>query len=83
MNVGKPLDGQLTLDWVNQTNGQITSVTDNQIKKAQKILAETQGLFVETASAATLAGLIKLKNKLLPLSIIVLILTGSGLKERR
>ena len=83
MNVGDPLDGQLTLDWIKQTKGQIISVTDKQIKTAQKLLAITEGLYVETASAATLAGLIKLKTNIKTLSNIVLILTGAGLKERR
>lgn len=78
MNVGNPLDGELTLSWVNKTNGELYSVSDKEILSAQKILGQTEGIFVETAAAATLAGLLKLKESLIN---VVLVLTGSGLKE--
>jgi len=81
MKVGNPLDGKLTLSWVKKTNGMMLSVNDNEIIKAQKLLAKKEGIYVETSAAATLAGLIKLKNQLDQNLKIVLILTGSGLKE--
>ena len=73
MNVGNPLDGGLTLNWVYKTNGLMLSVTD----KAQRLLATTEGLYVEPASAATVAILLKIPNRY---KRIVLILTGNGLK---
>lgn len=79
MNVGNPLDGELTLAWVRKTNGEMLSVTDEEILAAQKLLATTEGLYVETAAAATIAGLKKLKNKK---QNLVVILTGSGLKNQ-
>jgi threonine synthase len=81
MCVGNPLDGKMTLDWIKKTKGMLESVEDSQIISAQKLLGKTEGIFVEAASAASLAGLIKFKNKLSNKLNIVLILTGSGLKE--
>ena len=79
MKVGDPLDGKLTLSWVYETQGMMVSVSDKEILKSQKILAQEEGLFVETSAAATVAALIK--NKVDTKLKVVLILTGSGLKE--
>lgn len=81
INVGKPLDGSLTLSWMKKTQGLMTAVTDPQITQAQQLLATTEGLFVESAAASTLAGLITIKKQLKNKKI-ALILTGTGLKER-
>lgn len=78
MNVGNPLDGYLTLELLNKTKGQLISVSDQQLLSSQMTLAQTEGIFVETTAAATIAALRCMKNKSLTL---VLILTGSGLKE--
>ena len=80
MKVGKPLDGQLTLNWISETKGMMLSTNDSEIINAQKLLAKNEGIYVEASAAATLAGLIKAKNRINELKI-VLILTGSGLKE--
>lgn len=80
MKVGNPIDGSLTLQWVKKTKGLMLSITDQEIIKSKKLLALQEGIFVETSAAATLAGLIKIKNELTKLKV-VLILTGSGLKE--
>lgn len=80
MNVGNPLDGQLTLEWVNRTKGEMLSVSNQEIASAKKLLAQTEGIFVESATAATLAGLLKIPS--LTPQATVLILTGTGLKER-
>lgn len=86
MKVGNPLDGKLTLAWVRKTNGLLLSVDNKEILKAQKLLAEKEGIFVETSAAATLAGLVKKLQSNIKLEqtkklTVVLILTGSGLKE--
>lgn len=78
MNVGNPLDGVPTLRWIKRTNGAVYSVSDKQIKAAQQILAQTEGVFIEAAAATTVAAINKISNQN---SNIVLILTGSGLKE--
>lgn len=81
MKVGSPLDGKLTLNWIYKSKGMITSVSDKEILKAQNLLSKKEGIYVETSAAATLACLIKIKNQLDKNFKIVLILTGSGLKE--
>ncbi|MCJ7826047.1 threonine synthase [Patescibacteria group bacterium] len=78
MNVGNPIDGDLTLTLIQKTNGMMLSVSDEEIVKAQRLLAKTEGIFVEKAAAATVAGLSLLRNMN---QRIVLILTGNGLKE--
>jgi len=71
-----------------ESNGLIDMVTDSQILKAYKILAEKEGVFAEPASAASIAGLIKLIKNGYFKKIhsankckIVCILTGHGLKD--
>ena len=81
MKVGQPLDGQRTLRWIARTNGVVISVSDQEILKAQSLLSQNEGIFVESAAAAALAGFKKNIKKLPGNSRIVLILTGSGLKE--
>lgn len=80
-NVGNPLDGYLVLNWLEKSRGLMTIVSDNEILEAQQILATTEGIFVESTAATTLAGILKIKQKFLDKSV-VLVLTGSGLKER-
>ena len=59
----------------------INFVTDEEIVKAYKLIASTEGVFAEPASAASVAGLIKVKDKVKEGSKIVCILTGNGLKD--
>ena len=80
MNVGCPLDGKLTLDLVRASDGALVSVTDKEITAAQQFLARIEGIFVESAAAATVAALPKIPQPN-QCAKIVLILTGSGLKE--
>ncbi len=56
-------------------------VNDDKIIEAYKLLAQLEGVFCEPASAASVAGLIKLKDTIKPKSRIVCILTGNGLKD--
>ncbi|OGK23374.1 hypothetical protein A3D76_05035 [Candidatus Roizmanbacteria bacterium RIFCSPHIGHO2_02_FULL_37_9b] len=79
MKVGDPLDGKLTLDWIKKTNGQMISVSDKEIIDAQGLLAILEGTYVETSAASTLAALTV--NNINTKLNVVLILTGSGLKE--
>ncbi|HYD34610.1 MAG TPA: threonine synthase [Vitreimonas sp.] len=81
-NVGNPLDGNLTLQWLAKTAGTMTTVSDQEIIAAQQLLAQTEGLYVESAAASTVAALFKMRSQLSNKKI-ALILTGSGLKERR
>jgi len=78
-----PPGGNIVLKLLNEFEGQMITVNDEEILAAQKLLAESEGIFCLPASATTLAGLLKLKNQIDFSSDdqIVLILTGSGLKS--
>ncbi len=77
-----PPAGNLLLRMIRDMGGVILSIPDEKILQAQRLLAELEGLFVQPASATTLAGLFAFKEqrKLRKDSTVVLILTGSGLK---
>ncbi len=83
INNPAPPGGNIVLDMIYELNGRIIHVTDKEIRKAQMLLASYEGLFCLPASAASLAGVFKLKreNKLNLSDRIVLILTGSGMKN--
>ncbi len=61
----------------------IDCVSDEEITAAQKLLADKEGIFGEPASAASLAGLIKLSRNGIDFSQerVVCIVTGTGLKD--
>ena len=59
----------------------INFVTDEEIVKAYKLIASTEGVLAEPASAASVAGLIKVKDTVKAGSKVVCILTGNGLKD--
>ncbi|MCU0651734.1 MAG: threonine synthase [Candidatus Omnitrophica bacterium] len=66
-----------------ESNGLIDMVSDKQILDAYKLLAQIEGVFVEPASAASVAGLLKLSKKgyFKAKAKITCILTGHGLKD--
>jgi threonine synthase len=65
------------------SGGVIEAVSDEEILKAYRLLAQEEGIFGEPASAASVAGLFKMSREGLDLSnsIVVCIITGSGLKD--
>lgn len=78
-----PPGGNIALNMIQDHEGMIIDVSDEEILSAQKILAKREGIFCLPASATTLAGLFKL-SEMRPLKAadqIVLIITGSGLKD--
>lgn len=83
LQIPRPPDGTLAADAVERANGWGTAVDDEAILAAQRLLAETEGIFVEPASATGLAALIEdLENRRLGASDHpVLILTGAGWKD--
>jgi len=83
INNPAPPGGNIVLKMIYELNGRVIHVTDKEISKAQMLLASYEGLFCLPASAASLAGVFRLKseNKLNPSDRIVLILTGSGIKN--
>ncbi len=80
--IGNPADGVYALDIARKTNGNIESVTDAEIVAGMKLLAETEGIFTETAGGTTIAVLKKLveAGKINPDEKTVVYITGNGLK---
>jgi threonine synthase len=80
--VNDPLDGVKALDGIYQSQGHAVAVTDKDMLEAQYLLSREEGLFVEVASASTLAALKKLQSTVhLKGKKVVLIMTGGGLKD--
>ena len=84
IRIGKPARGEQALQAAEESGGRIIAATDAQILDMQKLLATTEGIWVEPASAAGLAGLALeiAEGKLNPKGKrIVAICTGHGLKD--
>lgn len=82
--IGNPADGIYALEIAQKTNGTIESVTDAEIVEGMKLLAETEGIFTETAGGTTIAVLKKLveAGKIDPEETTVAFITGNGLKTQ-
>ncbi|OUC11960.1 MAG: threonine synthase [Alkalinema sp. CACIAM 70d] len=82
--IGNPADGIYALDIAKKTNGNIESVTDAEVVEGIKLLAETEGIFTETAGGTTIATLKKLveAGKIDPEEVTVAYITGNGLKTQ-
>ena len=91
IRIGNPARWQEAVEARDESGGFIDTVTDNQIIQAYKLLANREGIFAEPASAASIAGLLKVarkgyfKRKIKSLKKrklrIVCTLTGHGLKD--
>ncbi len=80
--IGNPADGPYALDLARRTGGSIDSVSDDEIRAGIKLLAETTGIFTETAGGVTVAVLAKLAERgdIDPGERVVAVITGEGLK---
>jgi threonine synthase len=80
--IGNPADGPYALDLARRTRGRIDSVTDDEIRDGIKLLAQTTGIFTETAGGVTVAVLSKLAERgdIDPDERVVVYITGDGLK---
>ena len=81
IRIGNPASWKQAEAARDESNGMINFVTDEEIVKAYKLIASTEGILAEPASAASVAGLIKVKDRIKTGSKIVCILTGNGLKD--
>lgn len=82
--IGNPADGVYALEVARKTNGNIAAVSDAEIVDGMKLLAETEGIFTETAGGTTIAVLKKLveAGKIDPEETTVAYITGNGLKTQ-
>jgi threonine synthase len=83
IRIGNPASWEGAVKATTESGGEFLAVSDGDILEAYHVLAEDEGLFVEPASAASLAGFFKLleADKLERGKTCVLILTGHGLKD--
>ena len=80
--IGNPADGPYALDLARETGGSIDAVTDDEIREGIRLLAQTTGIFTETAGGVTVAVLAKLAQRgdIDPAERVVAYITGEGLK---
>ncbi len=83
IKIGNPASWQAAVNARDESGGLIEAVTDEEISWAYRFIAEKDGVFAEPASAAAVAGVIKLakRNYFQENTRIVITLTGSGLKD--
>ena len=82
--IGTPADGYYAIHTMNETGGSAEDCTDEEIVAGIKLLAETTGIFAETAGGVTTACAKKLveTGKIGPDDSVVLCITGHGLKTQ-
>ena len=83
IRIGNPASWDLASRASEESSGAIDCVSDEEILDAHRLLARTEGLFVEPASAAGIAGIVKSKarGEIPEGSILVVTVTGHGLKD--
>lgn len=82
--IGNPADGYYALKVMRESGGSAVAVTDDEVVDAIKLLAESEGIFAETAGGTTVAGLKKLAESghIAPDELVVAFITGAGLKTQ-
>jgi threonine synthase len=80
--IGNPADGPFAIKQIRTSGGWAEDVSDPEIVDAIKLLAETEGIFTETAGGVTVGVTQKLlrEGRILPHEVTVLSITGNGLK---
>ena len=80
--IGSPADGPYAVELARRTGGGIDAVSDDEIRAGIRLLAETTGIFTETAGGVTVAVLAKLaeRGEIDPGERVVAYVTGDGLK---
>jgi len=82
--IGNPADGYYALQVMEESGGHGVASDDDEIIAGIKLLAESEGIFAETAGGVVIAGLRKLARdgKIAPDELTVAYITGSGLKTQ-
>jgi threonine synthase len=80
--IGNPADGPYALDLARRSGGSVDAVSDDEIREGIALLAETTGIFTETAGGVSTAVLRKLvaRGDIDASERVVLVITGDGLK---
>ncbi len=83
IKIGKPASWNGAVRARDESGGLIDAVTDDEIRAAHAFLAQREGVFVEPASAASVAGVLKCVHdgRITRGQRIVCVLTGTGLKD--
>lgn len=84
IRIGNPASWKFAVAARDESGGTIDAVSDDEIMEAYRLLASQEGVFGEPASAASMAGVIKMrrqKNLDLSSSRVVCVITGNGLKD--
>jgi len=80
--IGNPADGPFAMKLIRDSGGWAEDISDSEIVAAIKLLAETEGIFTETAGGVTAGVTKKLigQNRIKPDETTVVCITGNGLK---
>lgn len=81
IRIGNPANWERAIAVQEASQGKFTAVTDEEILDAYRLLASREGIFCEPASAASVAGLLKVRDQVPDQATIVCVLTGNGLKD--
>jgi threonine synthase len=81
IRIGNPVNWDNAIAAKNDSGGEFNAVTDGEILDAYRWLAAKEGVFCEPASAASVAGLLKVKDRVPDRATVVCVLTGNGLKD--
>jgi threonine synthase len=83
IRIGAPVNWKKAIRAIKESGGKAETVSDKEILEAQKVLARSEGLFVEPASASSIAGLKKFleMGEIDKDEVVVCVTTGHGLKD--
>jgi threonine synthase len=81
IRIGNPASWEKAVAASSASAGGFKAVTDEEILDAYRLLASSEGIFCEPASAASVAGMLKVKDQIPANATVVCVLTGNGLKD--
>jgi len=81
IRIGNPASWEKAIAAQQASQGAFNAVTDEEILAAYRLLASEEGIFCEPASAASVAGMLKVKDQIPNGATVVCVLTGNGLKD--